>query len=302
MDDRVEAGVELVMCCQCGHVLFRKQPDNELLADAYRKKNQLLFPEEIRAIRKQYDLSVRSFAYLLHWGEKRVAGYEQGKVMPDSVHNSLLVLLRDPQNMKIYLERNKSQISDRNMKKLFSKIDRLLFPVSSHRPFFRRYFSEIPDEWNGYKAFDYRTASAMILYFAAAEREVSKMKLMSLLFYADMVYFAKYGVSMSGLRYVHRPYGAIAENMDILLGIMAEDQLIRIDVKYFRKHEEHSVICECELPEGLLDEVQENTLRYVYQHFLSSAAKNILVQIRRERNFRRVKDGEYLRYDLPRII
>lgn len=301
LDDHVETSVELVECAVCNNVLIRKEPDEQTLLDAYRKKKQLLFPEEIRAIRNQYDLSIRAFSCLLHWGEKTVAAYEQGKAIPDSVHNNLLILLRNPENMRIYLERNRSQISLRNMKRIIQKIDQLTMPVSSHRSFFHRYFSEIPNQWNGNKAFDYRTASAMILFFASFEKSISRMKLINLMYYADMLYFGKYGVSMSGLRYVHRSFGAIAENIDILLGIMEEDQLIHIHVEYFRRHEEYDVVSECDLPEGMLDEVQKNTLLYVCRQFTDWDAKKLVKQIRKEKNFRRVKDGEYLRYDCPSI-
>lgn len=57
-------------------------------------------------------LSQRSFAKLLNWGDKTIRRYENGAVQ-DRAHNSLLLFLRDPENMRIYLTENEVALDER---------------------------------------------------------------------------------------------------------------------------------------------------------------------------------------------
>ena len=50
-------------------------------------------------------MSQRSFAKLLNWGDKTIRRYENGSIQ-DKAHNSLLLFLREPQNMTSYLVEN----------------------------------------------------------------------------------------------------------------------------------------------------------------------------------------------------
>ena len=77
-------------------------------------------PEEIKKIREQYGLSQRSFAKLLNWGDKTICRYENGSIQ-DKAHNSLLLFLREPENMRTYLTENEiAERRDRNRQKLDS--------------------------------------------------------------------------------------------------------------------------------------------------------------------------------------
>ena len=79
--------------------------DNATLINAYneyRRRHELLLPEEIKKIREQYGLSQRSFSRLLNWGDKPICRYENGSIQ-DKVHNSLMLFLREPENMRTYL-------------------------------------------------------------------------------------------------------------------------------------------------------------------------------------------------------
>ena len=90
----------------------------------YRRRHKLLQPEEIKEIREQYGLSQRSFAKILNWGDKTVHRYENGSLQ-DKAHNSLLLFLRNPENMKAYLAENEVPIGGRQKEKLLEKIGEL---------------------------------------------------------------------------------------------------------------------------------------------------------------------------------
>lgn len=52
----------------------------------------------------------------------------------------------------------------------------------------------------------------MVLFFAHESSELLKTKLMKLLNYSDMIFYKENGISMSGLKYAHLPYGPVPEH------------------------------------------------------------------------------------------
>ena len=116
-----------MVCTVCGEELFNEELDSATLINAYneyRRKHKLLLPEEIRKIREQYGLSQRSFAKLLNWGDKTIRRYENGAVQ-DRAHNSLLLFLREPENMRTYLTENEIALDEKQVVKLLDTVDKL---------------------------------------------------------------------------------------------------------------------------------------------------------------------------------
>lgn len=123
----IEVDAQVLICAECGEELFCEEFDNAILVSAYneyRKKHKLLLPEEIKKIREKYGLSQRSFAKLLAWGDKTIYRYENGSIQ-DKVHNSLLLFLREPENMRKYLTENEISLDERKMVKLIETLDKL---------------------------------------------------------------------------------------------------------------------------------------------------------------------------------
>lgn len=125
--EQIEVEAQVLICAECGEEFYCEELDNATLIKAYneyRRRHKLLFPEEIRKIREQYKLSQRSFAKLLNWGDKTICRYENGSIQ-DKAHNSLLLFLRNPENMKAYLADNEIMLDDRQKMKLLGAIDKL---------------------------------------------------------------------------------------------------------------------------------------------------------------------------------
>ena len=125
--EQIEVEAQVLICAECGEEFYCEELDNATLIKAYneyRRRHKLLFPEEIRKIREQYKLSQRSFAKLLNWGDKTICRYENGSIQ-DKAHNSLLLFLRNPENMKAYLADNEIMLDDRQKMKLLGTIDKL---------------------------------------------------------------------------------------------------------------------------------------------------------------------------------
>lgn len=297
---------QVLVCAECGEELFCEELDSATLVNAYneyRRKHKLLLPDEIKKIREQYGLSQRSFAKLLNWGDKTICRYENGSVQ-DKAHNSLLLFLREPENMRTYLTENEIMLDERQKTKLLDTVEKLEQDTEYRvgRRFFELLFSRIPCEENGFKGFDYEKLCAMVLFFAHKSSELLKTKLMKLLNYSDMIFYKENGISMSGLKYVHLPYGPVPENFDMLLGKMSTDHIAHIEVFYDNGYEKHQVIPECDIPEGVLSEEELEVLERIYIKFEDFASVDISKYSHKEKGYSSTKKGEIISYSYAKDI
>ena len=274
--------------------------DNKTLLAAYnkyRKKHKLLLPEEIKKIREQYGLSQRAFAKLLNWGDKTICRYENGSIQ-DKAHNSLLLFLREPKNMRVFLNENEILLDERQKKKLYNAVGELenKTKINDESNLIDLYFLNTPCAENGFKVFDYEKTCAMVLFFAHKNTDLLKTKLMKLLNYSDMIYYKENGISMSGLRYAHHKYGPVPENFDILLGKMAADHIAHIEVLYDNGYEKHQVVPDSNIPVGMITDDELNVLKKIYEKFKDFGSVEISNYSHKEKGYCETKQGEIISY------
>ena len=304
--EQIEVEAQVLVCAECGEEFYCEELDNATLVtvyNEYRRRHKLLLPEEIKKIREQYGLSQRSFAKLLNWGDKTICRYENGSVQ-DKAHNSLLLFLREPENMKTYLTENEIAIDERQKAKLLDTVEKLEQDTEyrTGRRFFELFFSRIPCEENGFKGFDYEKLCAMVLFFAHKSSELLKTKLMKLLNYSDMIFYKENGISISGLKYAHLPYGPVPENFDMLFGKMSADHIAHIEVVYDNGYEKHQVIPECDIPAGVLSEEELDVLERIYVKFKDFGSVDISNYSHKEKGYSSTKKGEIISYSYAKNI
>ena len=304
--EQIEVEAQIRVCIECGEEFFCEELDNATLIIAYneyRRKHKLLLPEEIKKIREQYGLSQRSFAKLLNWGDKTICRYENGSIQ-DKAHNSLLLFLKDPGNMRTYLLENEVLLDERQKNKLLNTVDRLEKDTKykDENEFLNSFFSHKPCEDNGFKGFDYEKLCAMVLFFDNKSTELLKTKLMKLLNYSDMIYYKENGVSMSGLKYAHLPYGPVPEKFDMLLGKMEADQIAHIDINYENGYEKHQVIPECDIPENIFSPEELEVLERIYTKFKDFGSVDISNYSHKEKGYCDTKTGEIISYAYAKDI
>lgn len=304
--ENIEVDAQILVCAECGEEFFCEEFDNATLLNAYnqyRREHKLLFPEEIKKIREQYRLSQRSFAKLLNWGDKTICRYENGSIQ-DKAHNSLLLFLREPENMRTYLTENEIALNERQKEQLLTVIEKMEQKETSdtERRFLDQFFSKIPCEENGFKVFDYEKFCAMVLFFTHRSKELLKTKLMKLLNYSDMIFYKENGISISGAKYVHFPYGPVPENFDILLGTMEASHIVHIEVAYENGYEKHQVVPECEMPEGILSEGELKVLERICTKFAGFGSADISNYSHKEKGYSETKQGEIITYRYAKDI
>lgn len=304
--EAIEIDAQVLICSECGEEFYSEDLDNAALINAYneyRRRHKLLLPEEIRRIREQYGLSQRSFAKLLSWGDKTICRYENGSVQ-DKAHNSLLLFLREPENMRMYLTENEVMLDEKQKLKLLKTVEHLEQDVSyrTETRFFDRYFSINANEDNGFKGFDYEKLCAMVLFFAYKSTELLKTKQMKLLYYSDMIFYKENGISISGLKYVHLPYGPVPDNFDMLIGRMTADHIIHIEVSYENGYERHRVIPDGEFNPGILSHTETEVLERIYEKFKDFGSVEISNYSHKEKGYLSTKNGEIISYSFAADI
>ena len=158
------------------------------------------------------------------------------------------------------------------------------------------FFSRIPSEENGFKAFDYEKLCAMVLFFAHKSTGLLKTKLMKLLNYSDMVFYKENGVSISGLKYAHLPYGPVPDHFDMIMGKMAADHLAHIEVVYDGAYEKHLVIPDCDVPEGVLSDSEIEMLNRIHEKFKNFGSVEISDYSHKEKGYNATKTGQIISY------
>jgi hypothetical protein len=73
------------------------------------------------------------------------------------------------------------------------------------------------DVFTGHRVSSFEKLAAMTAYIARHGRHVYKTKLNKLLFYSDFVNYHLNGVSISGARYVHLPFGPVPDRYEQML-------------------------------------------------------------------------------------
>lgn len=148
--EKIEVEAQVLVCAECGEDFYSEELDNATLIRAYneyRRRHKLLLPEEIKKIREQYGLSQRGFAKLLNWGDKTICRYENGSIQ-DKAHNSLLLFLREPENMRTYLTENEISLDEKQKSRLLEIVEKLEQDNEYRvgRQFFDLIFSKDPCE------------------------------------------------------------------------------------------------------------------------------------------------------------
>lgn len=301
LGEDIEVQAQVLVCADCNEEFYCEELDNATLVNAYneyRKRHKLLLPDEIKQIRELYGLSQRSFSKLLNWGDKTIHRYENGSIQ-DKAHNTLLLFLRNPKNMKAYLEENETSQDEKQLSKLQEIIDTLLVETEKEdkNKFFDLYVSSEPSIENGFKSFDYEKFSAMVVFFASKREELLKTKLMKLLNYADMIFYKENSVSISGLKYAHLPYGPVPEKFDLLLGKIEDDKIAHIEVTFDGKYERHKVLPDSDLLDGVLTDSELDVLERVYKKFEHFGSVEISNYSHKEEGYRLTSPGEIISYN-----
>lgn len=182
--------------------------------NAYRIRKGLLTSYEIVGIRESYGLSQVDLAKLLGWGEATISRYES-KAIQDEAYDTMLRLVRDnPLQALDFLKKNADKFTSAKRTeirtRIVEKLDSYGKEYLTRQAFEGEYANfEEPSDSNGFMTLNIDRIEAMISYFAETVSNLFKVKLMKMLWYADVLAYIEHGAALTGMVYRHEPLGAL---------------------------------------------------------------------------------------------
>lgn len=190
--------------------------------NAYRTSHNLLTSDEIIAIRTTYNISQSDLALALGWGEVTITRYES-KSVQDETYDQILRMFRDDPTFALQqITRQEARFSKEKYKQLhdtiLARIQTTGVSALNRRTIEAQYAAyNDPCDFNGNRTLNFNKLCAVMAFFAQYENNLFKVKLMKLLWYADALSYKIRRMSITGLVYAHKPYGALPlANSDII--------------------------------------------------------------------------------------
>jgi putative zinc finger/helix-turn-helix YgiT family protein len=278
-----------VLCCsECGIELFDEELTTKALREAYdevRKRKGMPTPEELKKLRTDMGLSQRDFAKLLGWSHITIHRYENGG-LPGEAHATVLDMIRNDRSYVLkLLEKNAESFDANVVPEIKSKLTRFVFVENAF----------VSDITRGNRPFSFEKLGAMVAFFASNATELFKTKLLKLLWYADFLHFKRHGVSISGLRYVHLPYGPVPDNYTQYLGRLEAGGQIRIEPVPVGESE-GELIQALGQDLSVLTDTELQTLHDIQRRFESWSAAELSRYSHEEKAYRVTRHREVISY------
>ena len=288
---------KVAICKECNRPVFDEHLDEKNLQkayDIYRRNNDILSPSDIRQIREQYGLSQRAFASLLGFGDVTIHRYETG-ALPDTTHNAIIRHLARKGNMKTWLQDRADDLPESLVKTVKENLEGT--QCAAKEALLNLFDDDAGGPDHGYRRFSLEKVAELCCYFAESVSDLWQTKLLKLLWYADFYHFKKHAVSITGLKYVHLPFGPVPDNYDALLHLLQMDGYIEKQPR-FQYDLEGEVIraAQDHRPGSWLDEEEQATVRMVADHLASLTSRQISDKSHREPAWLETTNGECIPY------
>jgi DNA-binding transcriptional regulator YiaG/uncharacterized phage-associated protein len=244
----------------------------------YREKYGIPFPDEIKAIREQYELPANKMALVLGLGINIYRNYEAGEV-PSVSNGRLLQLVKDPNEFKRLLDYSSKEFTPEELEKVTKKIEIALsnWDVFQNNYEIRLLGEKRPNHYNGYRIPDLEKVENMILFFSEKMKPF-KTKMNKLLFYADFLHFKKTCFSISGLTYKAIQMGPVPKNYGGLYDHAMENQYVSMSLYDFGEFrgEQFEPTGQKVFNDQLFKESERNTLLAVSEFFKRKSVSDII--------------------------
>ena len=184
---------------------------NDLYAQ-YRVKHGIPFPDEIKEIRKKYNLNYSQISRILGFGANQYAKYETGEV-PSESNGKMIAAIRDKNVLLSLLEGCKAVFQPSEYERILASIVMSDFHECKSSPLHQIiYGGNNRSLLNGYGNKSVEKLFDMVRYIVWKHGEVFPTKLNKLMFYSDFFNYRKMGKSISGLQYRALNFGPVPDH------------------------------------------------------------------------------------------
>jgi len=297
--ENIEVPVEFYLCHECGEEFVNPSLQKDPLNAAYRiyrQRHNLMQPEDIKELRKQYGLNQGDLANILGWGGATLSRYENG-ALQDNAHARVLNLIKEPHNLLTLVEDNPEVLYDGKREQLLDRLRKTEKDAFSLERIIEINFGENePNEFSGFKSLDLNKFYNMVLYFCSV-KGVLKTVLNKLLFYADFKHFKEYTVSISGMNYARINFGPVPNNYDFFYASLLKNKLLETEEEYYSQDvvgERFRSIKQTDL--GIFSNTELNIITYVIEFFKKYNATQISNFSHEEKGYKETSTGDIISY------
>ncbi|MEW6376627.1 MAG: type II TA system antitoxin MqsA family protein [Thermodesulfobacteriota bacterium] len=295
----IKVDVKYYKCKRCGEEFEDPRSDEDPLDKAYReyrRRHEMMQPEEVRDFRKRFGLTQNEMSRLLGWGGATLSRYENG-ALQDETHEKVLRLAMDPRNLLKLIEESPDALPKEKRDRLINELRAAEEETFSLEMIYEERFGKYEaDELSGYRRLDLAKLFNAILYFCKGG--VLKTKLNKLLFYADFKHFKDYAISITGARYAHIPFGPAPDKYALYFAALLENGAI--DVKEYVYSEEvigEEFISVKEPDLSLFSDSELKILATVKEHFKDFNVKKITDFSHDEEAYKKTAPGDIISYE-----
>ncbi len=291
-------------CLACGEEFEGPGGTHDEVAAAYRlyrAKKGLMQPEEIKALREEYELTQSDLTQILGFGAVTLSRYENG-MLQSAAHDWMLQTIRDPRAFWTMLNRvgDRTPLSQEKLVGLRDKLRKMISSGAVLDPILEAALSYEADDRSGHQRFNLKKLTNAILFFCQPPQW--KTKINKLLFYADFLHFRDYSCSITGARYAHAPYGPCPDKFEHLFGWLAEQRVLQIDEVTFGNYAGEKIRT-LEPPDLSIFSASEiQVLTFVRGRLRRKNAQTLTDLSHREKGFRETKDGDLISYSFAQDL
>jgi len=272
--------------------------------NAYRLKKGLLTSNEIVDIRNTYGLSQVDLAKLLGWGEATISRYES-KAIQDEAYDAMLRLIKDnPLKALDFLKKNADSFSLDRFTSIKEKICSKLGSCGKEylaREYLKAEYASFEElsDLNGYTLLNIDKIETIISYFAEELNNLFKVKLMKMLWYADVLSYNRKGVSMTGMVYRHETMGALPVGHNMLMNLenvnVKEEAGVNYEIMY------HFYPLDG-VDYTILSSSERKILDAVIEKFREYKSKEIVEYMHKEKAYVNTKPGAIIPFSMTKGI
>lgn len=216
-------------CESCQEEFTTTETDNlnvSQIFNQYREKHNILFPEQIIALREKYNLPAAKMGLILGFGANIYGSYEKGEI-PSVSHARYLSLITEPEEFKRLVVASKDQLHEGDYKRITGHIDKLISkennPWNECDYLWER--NSIPNQYTGFALPSFEKFANMVTFLL--EAAPFKVKLNKLLFYSDFLNFKLTGRSISGSQYQAIQLGPVPFRYDWNFDLLLQNNYIK---------------------------------------------------------------------------
>lgn len=256
----VEVEVPCFACKKCGATLMDSAQMNILrraAADRYRELNNLLTAEQIVKYREAMGMSQAAFARYLNVGEASIKRWETYFIQDNSQDD----------HIKLKCDESYAETNYLNVHWKFQK----------------------PDIFSGNKKFSLELFKNITLFLVTKTHE-SMIFLNKLHFYIDFYHFKKYGVSITGARYVPLKYGPCPDQYKSIYDSFDKNGILSSPEKF-----KYDTQIQPDLT--IFDEQEKATLEYIYSLYSKRGARYLYDLSHKEKGYKDTSECTFISYE-----